>query len=81
MIITLPDWYIEAEEELDKAIEKIGSKNLIDFDFLSDSKGIIHGKELILSRLVRIYEDVNVEQRKRQEEFIKKLKPRKKKLK
>ncbi len=79
VVIVLPDWYVEAEEELDNAIHKIVSNNFIDYSFVDDSNGIKEGKSLILSRLVRIYENVNVEQREKQQEFFKKLKPKKKK--
>ena len=81
MMIILPEWYTEADEEIEKVITKITVKNLIDGQFVSDSKQIEKGKQLILNSLLRIYDSVNVEQRKGQEEFMKEIMKSKKKRK
>ena len=79
MMIVLPDWYTKVEEKIDRTIIDISNEIMIDLGFVMDSKGIENGKQMILHRLVDIYENVNVEERKRQEDFIKKIRFKKEK--
>lgn len=74
MIIVLPEFYSKAKEQLDKVIDDIIRKNNIDWSFSHDSQAINDGKNMILNSLVRIYENVDVEGRKRLEEFEKDMK-------
>ncbi|KKL88383.1 hypothetical protein LCGC14_1925270 [marine sediment metagenome] len=79
MVLTvLPDWYMKVKKDLDEVIVDAAFKNFIDYRFVEDSKAISEGKQLILMSLVRIYENVNIEDRKRKEEFMEKIKPKKK---
>ena len=61
VIITLPSWYVEAEEILDKAIYKIMQEQNLKLSFVQDSKAIEEGKSHVLNALVRIYEDAKPE--------------------
>ncbi len=73
MLIMMPEWYTEAEEEIKKTIHKIVTKNFIDYHYVLDSKGIEEGKRLILQTLVNIWEDVKVEERERLQKFAKSI--------
>ena len=70
MIIKLPEWYMKAQEDLDKVVMDIALRHGMSYRALNDSKSIDEAKEQILSSLVWIYENVNVEDRIRQEKFI-----------
>lgn len=59
MIISLPAWYSEAREKLDKCVEEIIRENCIDFAFTNDSKTIEDGKGMILNKLLKIAEQVH----------------------
>ncbi len=79
MIIILPQWTTELEEKLDKVIKDIAIKNNIDLGMIEDSKAVESGKNLISNSLVRIYENYDIEGRKRLEEFEKDMKKENKK--
>lgn len=74
VVIVLPEWTIELREKLDKVIKDIAIKNNIDLGMIEDSRAVESGKQLISNSLVNIYENYNVEDRKRLEEFEKDMK-------
>ena len=69
VVIILPQWTIELEEELDKVIKDIAIKNKIDMIAVDDSKSIDTGKRFISNALIRIFENYGIEERKRLEKF------------
>ena len=73
MLIMLPDWYSEAKKKLEDCIDDIIRKNNIDWGFAHDSNSIKDAKETILMALFTIWEKVDVESRKRMEEFGKEI--------
>ena len=79
MLIVLPDWTIELEEKLDKVIKDLAVKNHIDLIAVEDSNAIERGKNLISNTLVRLYDNYNVEDRKRLERFERSIKKTEKK--
>lgn len=74
VVMILPEFVTELEEKLDEVIKDISAKNHIDLLAVEDSKSIEKGKALISYALVRLYENYNVEDRKRLEEFEKEMK-------
>jgi len=81
MIIILPKFVIELEEKLKKIIEDIAIKNKIDLVAVDDSRSIEDGIALISNTLVRLYENYDIDTRKRMEEFEKQIKEEDKKWK
>ena len=79
MMIILPDWTIELEQKLDKVIKDLAAKNHIDILKINDSQMIKNAKENISHVLVDLYWNYKVDERKRLEEFVKDIKPKKKK--
>ncbi len=79
VVIVLPDWHIKAEEKLDKVIGDIAESNLIDYNFVKDSRVIENSKQSILNALVNIYETVGVEQREKTKKFLEGIKKEQKK--
>lgn len=79
VVIILPDFVIELEEKLDKVIKDISIKNHIDLTAVDDSKSVEKGKSLISYALVRLYENYNIEDRKRLEKFEEDMKTERKK--
>jgi len=79
MIIILPKFVIELEEKLKKIIEDIAIKNKIDLVAVDDSRSIEDGIALISNTLVRLYENYDIDTRKRMEEFEKQIKEEDKK--
>ncbi len=69
VVIVLPRWTVELEDKLDKVIKDIAIKSHIDLSMIEDSKAVERGKDFISSSLVRIYENYDVEGRKRLEKF------------
>jgi len=78
MMFVLPDWTMELERKLDKVIQDIAVKHHIDLMAIKDSRAIKSGKYSISDTLVRLYENYDVETRKRLEEFEKDIKKTKK---
>lgn len=74
VMISMPSWYKEAEEKLNKTIDDIVRKNNIDWHFSHDSLTLEQCKEAILSVLVAIWERVDVQERKKLEEFNREIK-------
>lgn len=74
MMIMLPDWYSEAKKKLEDCIDDIIRKNNVDWGFAHDSQSIEDAKETILMKLFNIWEKVDVDGRKRLEEFKKDMK-------
>lgn len=77
MLTILPDWYMEAETILDGAVRDIILKNHINYHSVADSKSIDEAKREILRSLVWIYENVDIENRVRVEEFFEDVKIKK----
>jgi len=73
VVIVLPKWYIDAEEKIKETILNIAIENEIPLNFVEDSKSIEDAKDTILNSLVRIDENVSVEERKRLKEFAKSI--------
>jgi hypothetical protein len=69
MLEILPEWYSTAEKKLEDCIDDIIRKNHIDFGFAHDSQSIEYAKRTILMTLYNIWGKVDVEGRKRMEEF------------
>lgn len=74
VVMILPEFVTELEEKLKKVIIDISIKNEIDLMAVEDSKNIENGIVLISGALVRIYENYDVDGRKRLEEFKKDIK-------
>lgn len=80
-MMVLPEWTIKLEKKLDQAIEGICLENGINLIGVKDSKGIENGKQQISNNLLRLYNNYDVEGRKRDEEFMKEMELEKKKKK
>ena len=81
MIIVMPEWYIDAEKQLDECIDEIIRKNYINWSFAHDSVTIKEAKSAILGALVAIDEKVRdpfQPTREQAKEFEESLKPSKK---
>lgn len=57
MIRIMPDWYSEAEKELERAIFKIAQDNNLKLCFIMDSKTIEQAKSMMLQAMVSIYDN------------------------
>ncbi len=76
MMRVLPDWYTKGESRFKDLIYKIALENQIPIDFIEDSKTIEDSISNILMRLVNLDELVDVENRERLKEFVKKIQPK-----
>lgn len=77
----MPDWYGDAEKQLDECIDEIIRKNYIHWSFAHDSVTIKESKSAILGALVTIDEKVRdpfQATRQQSKEFEESLKPHKK---